>query len=390
MVFALNMPFLSAWYKKVESLSASREWAIKLSVLGVLGAVFAVWVKQVYMQDKIAYNSIHSYYGIIPLIAYLFLRNISVTLRSYYLHTLHTFGTVTLESYLLQYHIWLADNAGMLLNIIPGYPVLNYTVASCLHVFCAFQIFHATTKLRSILVPSDVGVAMCNLALMLAAVAAACFASIVILRYNVHVGVLAAIVGAIAAMAAQFLLQWHNETHVMLKLAGTYRSTEALNSKPMLVLFGFVIVFGGFFLLHAQDFAPKSGFPVALEANAVAPVSLLELENSASAHSGLALFADSFAMGSVKGFVIGSLAQPWHGLVAVLGILLCLALNDPLFGLARLAQAIFGPSGQKSISWEEAYGPLLEKLGERKRDRDAESVETQPLVAEASRAAGSY
>merc|ERR1719355_146635 len=52
MVFALNMPFLAEWYKQVESFSARREWGIKLSVLGVLGVLFAVWAKHVYMQGK--------------------------------------------------------------------------------------------------------------------------------------------------------------------------------------------------------------------------------------------------------------------------------------------------------------------------------------------------
>merc|ERR1719335_919280 len=166
MVFAFNMPFLSEWFKQIESFSASREWGIKLSVLGVLAAMTAVWVKLVYMQDKNGYNSIHSYYGVIPLLAYLLLRNISVTVRSYYLHSLHWFGQITLESYLLQYHIWLADNAGKLLNIVPGYPILTYFLASALHVFCACQIFEVTTKLRSIAVPSNLGVALRNLAII--------------------------------------------------------------------------------------------------------------------------------------------------------------------------------------------------------------------------------
>merc|ERR1719238_1300397 len=106
---------------------------------------------------------------------------------------------------------------------------------------------------------------------------------------------------------------------------------------------------------------------------------MIQLEASAS--NGVGLFADSVAIGSKKGFEIGSLAQPWHGLVALLAILLCVVTNDPLFGLARLTQALLGPNGQKTISWEQAYGPLLEKLGERRRPVDTESSETQPLIA---------
>jgi hypothetical protein len=374
MVFALNMPFLSEWYKQVESFSTCREWSIKLTVLGVLGAALAVWVKNIYMSGKSDYNALHSYYGIIPLLAYLFLRNISVTVRSYYLHALHVFGTITLESYLLQYHIWLADNAGMLLNLVPGYPILNYCVASCLHVFCAFQIFHATTTLRTVLVPSDLGVTLRNLAMIACAVSAACAFSVGILSYCMTAGCCVGVIGVIAGVASTSLLQLpENTDEFMFKVEQPLTKEGVLDPKlEMLkkVLCGGVILLGCSFLLNAQNLVATPS---------VATSSLLQVDDVASGASGT--FTDSSAMGSITGFVIGSLAQPKHGLLALCGILLCLITNDPLFGIARLSQAVFGPEGQKRISWEEAYGPLLEKLGERKRQyEDSESAERQPLM----------
>jgi hypothetical protein len=411
MVFALNMPFLSEWYKQVESFSARREWGIKLSVLGVLVVISAVWVKYVYMQGKTGYNSIHSYYGIIPLLAYLFLRNISVTVRSYYLHALHIFGTITLESYLLQYHVWLADNAGMLLNIIPGYPILNYCAASCLHIFCAFQMFHVTTTLRSVFVPSDIVQALRNLALLAAALASACCASILILRCGMNVGALVMIVGTIGGVATGNLLQRpdQDEVDLMPKVVDSTSVKDGVKPRGMLLLCGFAIVVFGSFLLHAEDFVLQKESAMEGEVKAMMPKSLLQLESSedvmqhlesltsksliqlqAKASIGVGLFADSTALGAIKGFVIGSLAQPWHGLVAVLAILLCVVTNDPFFGLARLTQALMGPNGQKSVSYEQAYGPLLEKLGERKRHGDSETAESAPLIPKVARAASAY
>jgi hypothetical protein len=393
MVFAFNMPFVSEWFKQIESFSASREWGIKLSVLGVLAAMMAVWVKLVYMQDKNGYNSIHSYYGVIPLLAYLFLRNISVTVRSYYLHTLHVFGTITLESYLLQYHIWLADNAGKLLNIVPGYPVLNYCVATALHVFCAFQIFHATTSLRSILVPSNVGTALRNLAMLTAAVVAAILGSIFILRNNLNVAILLMIIGSITGVAVGAAFQSQMLGYASLLEQTKKEKVELMSEKAPSVdsgriqaLFCVFIVAGACFLMRAQSFVASVS---TLQASALSgKSSLLELEASTNA---AALFADSFSMGISKGFESGSLAQPWHGLAAIIAIALCLITKDPFFGLARLTQAIFGPAGQKSISWDQAYGPLLEKLGERKRrPMDAESPESQPLINKRSEAAAAY
>merc|ERR1719217_1638478 len=102
-----------------------------------MGAAFASWVVFVYMRKKGDYNAVHSYYGVVPLLFYLFVRNVSSHARSYYLHALHWFGAISLESYLLQYHIWLAGNAAKLLNVVPGYPLLTYAIASPIHVCCA-------------------------------------------------------------------------------------------------------------------------------------------------------------------------------------------------------------------------------------------------------------
>merc|ERR1719262_280991 len=174
----------------------------------------------------------------------------------------------------------------------------------------------------------------------------------------------------------------------MSKAMDATMAKDNLNTKPMLLLCGCVIVAGGSFLLHAQDFVLQEA-AVNDAVKAVTPKSMLQLQASAS--NGLGLFADSVALGARKGFEIGSLAQPWHGLVAVLAIILCIVTNDPLFGMARLTQALFGPNGQKTISWEQAYGPLLEKLGERKRHADTETPEAQPLIAPtSSRAAAAY
>ena len=48
-----------------------------------------------------------------------------------------------------------------------------------------------------------------------------------------------------------------------------------------------------------------------------------------------------------------------HGLFALALISLCVAVNDPFFGLCRIAMGVSGPDGKKTISWEEAYGPLF-------------------------------
>merc|ERR1719240_1916228 len=82
--------------------------------------------------------------------------------------------------------------------------------------------------------------------------------------------------------------------------------------------------------------------------------------------------------GRLMGFVVGSLAQPLHGAVCLALIAICVVFNDPFFGFCRIAMGTGAPEGKKTISWEQAYGPLLRQLGVR---GDAERAQEQtPLV----------
>ncbi len=46
----------------------------------VLGAV-VYWYQSVFLMDKVDYNTNNAYFGFIPLLAYIYFRNISVYLR---------------------------------------------------------------------------------------------------------------------------------------------------------------------------------------------------------------------------------------------------------------------------------------------------------------------
>merc|ERR1719207_325752 len=92
----------------------------------------------------------------------------------------------------------------------------------------------------------------------------------------------------------------------------------------------------------------------------VSPAATSFFEKAATSSVSAELQA-SYQEGLLMGFEIGSLAQPWHGLIALVLICLCVIANDPFFGLCRLAMFTAGPESKKSISWEEAYGPLLRR-----------------------------
>ncbi|KFH48703.1 O-acetyltransferase-like protein [Hapsidospora chrysogenum ATCC 11550] len=67
--------------------------------------------------DKCTYNAFHPYISPLVVIALLALRNSTVGLRSSYLHLPADLGRISLETYVLQYHMWLANDATGILSL---------------------------------------------------------------------------------------------------------------------------------------------------------------------------------------------------------------------------------------------------------------------------------
>jgi hypothetical protein len=104
----------------------------------------------VYPNDKKTYNSLHPYYFWIPLLTYVFVRNWSPCSRRYHSSSLAKMGKITLETYLMQHHIWLANDAKALYVVIPNAPFINLLVTTVTYVFVALRLFRITVVLRAL------------------------------------------------------------------------------------------------------------------------------------------------------------------------------------------------------------------------------------------------
>ncbi|KAI8964150.1 Cas1p-domain-containing protein [Daldinia sp. FL1419] len=69
------------------------------------------FLTQSYLPDKRTYNQIHPYISWIPILCYIVLRNSHRWLRKTYLVLPSLLGQISLETYVLQYHIWLGGDA---------------------------------------------------------------------------------------------------------------------------------------------------------------------------------------------------------------------------------------------------------------------------------------
>jgi len=155
MIFALNFPMMTKWLLEVEKESLRKQIFIKGSVGIVLLSALIWWVKNIFLLDKYEYNQENSYYGYIPLLTYIYFRNISVYFRSYHMGLLHFLGKYTLETYLLQHHVWLTSNAKTLLTLIPDLPLINFMVVSFIFIQLAKRTYQLTMGLRGALFPDN-------------------------------------------------------------------------------------------------------------------------------------------------------------------------------------------------------------------------------------------
>jgi len=157
MLFALNYPITSLWYRKLEAQPRRLEWLGKGIVGVALFGCFLAWVIGPFQRPKFEYNRTNAYFGFIPLITYIYFRNLTPALREYSLDLLHQIGKTTLETYLMQHHIWLTSNAKSLLTLIPGWPRVNMLLVTLIYFFTSRRLYKLTLYLRGMLLPDSRG-----------------------------------------------------------------------------------------------------------------------------------------------------------------------------------------------------------------------------------------
>ena len=130
MVFAMNFPYLQAWFTSVEKMPTSTCVLLKSVVAAFWIGATCWWYNNIYILPKYEFNAAHPYWFWIPILTYIYLRNLTPLLRSYHSSLLNWVGKITLETYLLQFHVFMrAHNEGQpwkpekLLALLPNYPL---------------------------------------------------------------------------------------------------------------------------------------------------------------------------------------------------------------------------------------------------------------------------
>lgn len=125
MVFAINQPVTSLLMRKLEIFGSMSEISFK-SITGTLLIVtFLVWMLGPFESSKYVYNATNPYFGILPVICFVYFRNINQVLRGHHIEIFKSVGVYSLEIYLLHHHLFITADGTMKKMFLPGYSACN-------------------------------------------------------------------------------------------------------------------------------------------------------------------------------------------------------------------------------------------------------------------------
>ncbi|KAG9104611.1 hypothetical protein FRC06_000757 [Ceratobasidium sp. 370] len=123
----------------------------RCAIIGSALAVLWFFWFELSRADKFAYNAWHPYVSAIPVLAFVLLRNANVTLRSCNSRVFGFIGTCSLETFIMQYHFWLAGDTKGVLLVIPGtsWRPVNMVITAIMFIWLSHKVAEATGVLTA-------------------------------------------------------------------------------------------------------------------------------------------------------------------------------------------------------------------------------------------------
>lgn len=132
-----------------------RRWSWLRHTLLLASFIGLVWFAafELSRKDKFAYNLWHPYVSVVPVLGFIALRNATPVLRSASSWLAAWIGACSLETFILQYHLWLAADTKGLLVIIPGinHREINLIITSTVFLWLSHLVATATGDLTKLL-----------------------------------------------------------------------------------------------------------------------------------------------------------------------------------------------------------------------------------------------
>lgn len=151
-IWVVYLGMFTAWlYIKLKELGIPQKvwWptAVKVScATSVLGLVWFFYY-ELTRPTKFVYNASHPYVSFVPIVSFVILRNATPFLRSVSSRMFCFIGQISLETFILQFHLWLAaDTKGLLVVLPPGlnWRLLNTALTTLIFIFVSEKVSRAT------------------------------------------------------------------------------------------------------------------------------------------------------------------------------------------------------------------------------------------------------
>lgn len=118
-----------------------------------ISVIILLWFMhfELVQENKFAYNTWHPYISFLPILAFVTLRNATPLLRSCSSRTFAFIGKCSLETFIIQYHLWLAADTKGILLLIPGtrWRTVNFPLSTLVFVYVSHQVAWATGEITS-------------------------------------------------------------------------------------------------------------------------------------------------------------------------------------------------------------------------------------------------
>lgn len=134
-------------------LTDHHHWPLAVNISIGMSCLVMVWffAFELWQENKFVYNTWHPYVSFLPIAAFVVLRNANSILRSASSRAFAFIGACSLETFIIQYHFWLAGDTKGVLLVIPGtrWRPVNFVITSIMFVYLSHKVAQATGQITT-------------------------------------------------------------------------------------------------------------------------------------------------------------------------------------------------------------------------------------------------